>query len=93
MVAISEVQGEAEFETLSRKKSLPKIIFDLMRRKPLGAAGAIIVLVMFFAAIFANFITSYDPVANSFADMTQAPSFEHLLGTDQFGRDLFSRII
>lgn len=93
MAVISEVEGEAEFETLSRKKSLPKIIFDLMRRKPLGAAGAIIVLMMFFAAFFADFLTSYDPVANSFADMTQAPSLKHLLGTDQFGRDLFSRII
>jgi peptide/nickel transport system permease protein len=93
MAVISEVQGEAEFESLDNKQPLPKVILDLMRRKPLGAAGGIIVVVMIFAAIFANFLTSYDPVANSFADMTQAPSWQHILGTDQFGRDLFSRII
>lgn len=93
MAVISEVRSEVEFDTLSRKKSLPQVVFDLMRRKPLGAAGAIIVLLMIFAATFADFLTSYDPVKNSFAEMTQAPSLKHLLGTDQFGRDLFSRII
>jgi len=50
-------------------------------------------VVMIVAAAFANLLTSYDPVANSFADMTLPPSWQHLLGTDQFGRDLFSRII
>ena len=64
-----------------------------MRRKPLGAAGAIIVIVMILMAVFANVLTPYDPVANSFAAMTQAPSWEHWLGTDQFGRDLLARII
>jgi peptide/nickel transport system permease protein len=93
MAVMSEVQGEAEFETLADKRPLAWIILDLMRRKPLGAAGGIIVIVMILTAIFANVLSSYDPVANSFADMTQAPSWHHLLGTDQFGRDMLSRII
>jgi peptide/nickel transport system permease protein len=93
MAVMSELEAEAEFETLADKRPAWFIILDLMRRKPLGAAGAIIVLVMIFAAIFANVLSAYDPVANSFADMTQAPSWQHLLGTDQFGRDLLSRII
>lgn len=93
MATISEVRVEAEAETLGDKKPISWIIFSLMRRKPLGAAGAIIVIVMILMAIFANVVAPYDPVSNSFAEMTQAPSWSHLLGTDQFGRDLFSRIV
>lgn len=93
MAVMSEVRAEAEFETLADKRPLLRVVLDLMRRKPLGAAGGIIVVVMILMAIFANVLSSYDPVANSFADMTQAPSWQHLLGTDQFGRDLLSRII
>jgi peptide/nickel transport system permease protein len=93
MAVMSEVQAEAQFETLADKRPIGWVILDLMRRKPLGAAGGIIVVVMIVAAVFANILSSYDPVANSFADMTQAPNWQHLLGTDQFGRDLLSRII
>jgi len=93
MAVVSEVQAEAQFETLTDKRPVGRVILELARRKPLGAAGGLIVVVMIVAAAFANLLTSYDPVANSFADMTQPPSWQHLLGTDQFGRDLFSRII
>lgn len=93
MAVTSEVQVEAQFETLADKKPLLSVVFALMRRKPLGAAGAIIVVVMILTALFADFVAPYDPEANSFADMAQAPSWAHLLGTDQFGRDLLSRII
>jgi peptide/nickel transport system permease protein len=64
-----------------------------MRRKPLGAAGAIIVIVMILTALFAGVVSPFDPEANSFEDMTQAPTWAHLLGTDQFGRDVLARII
>ena len=93
MAVMSEVQTEVQFEALADKRPLARVILDVMRRKPLGAAGGIIVIVMILMAIFANLLSTYDPVANSFADMTQAPSWQHFLGTDQFGRDLLSRII
>jgi peptide/nickel transport system permease protein len=93
MVAVSEARVEAEVETLSDKRPISWVVLDMARRKPLGAAGAIIVIVMILMAIFADFVAPYDPVKNSFADMTQAPGWAHLLGTDQFGRDMFSRII
>jgi peptide/nickel transport system permease protein len=90
---MSEVQVEAQSETLAEKKPVVRTLLTLMRRKPLGAAGGIIVIVMILLAVFANVLTPYDPEANSFADMTQAPSWAHWLGTDQFGRDLLARII
>ena len=63
------------------------------RRQPLGTLGMVIVLVMLFAGLTANWIAPYNPTANDFAAMTQPPSWAHWLGTDQFGRDQLSRII
>jgi peptide/nickel transport system permease protein len=48
---------------------------------------------MILTAVFAGVVSPYDPEANSFEDMTLAPSWAHLLGTDQFGRDVLARII
>jgi peptide/nickel transport system permease protein len=66
---------------------------QFIRRQPLGTAGLVIVLVMFAAGAFASWIAPYDPEANDFTAMMQAPSWEHLLGTDQLGRDIFSRLV
>jgi peptide/nickel transport system permease protein len=63
------------------------------RKNMLGTAGALVVVVMIVMAIFAQFITSYDPTTNDFGVMLEAPSHEHVLGTDQYGRDLFTRIV
>ncbi|HEX9445855.1 MAG TPA: ABC transporter permease, partial [Candidatus Binatia bacterium] len=63
------------------------------RRRPLGAAGAAVILVMLFAAVFAGFISPYDPLTTDYAAMLQAPSAAHWLGTDSFGRDVLARII
>ena len=93
MAVTSEVQVDAQFETLAEKTPVSWVVLDLMRRKPLGAAGAVIVVVMILMAVFAGVVSPYDPEANSFADMTQAPSWAHWLGTDQFGRDVLARII
>jgi peptide/nickel transport system permease protein len=63
------------------------------RRERLGTFGLIIVIVMAFCGLFADVISPYNPTANDFGAMTEAPSWAHWLGTDQFGRDLLSRII
>ncbi|MGD9884526.1 MAG: ABC transporter permease, partial [Reyranella sp.] len=64
-----------------------------VRRQPLGTVGLVIVLVMFAAGVLADWIAPYDPEANDFSAMMEAPSWAHLLGTDQFGRDIFSRLV
>ena len=66
---------------------------QFVRRQPLGTAGLVIVLVMFAAGAMAGWIAPYDPEANDFAAMMEAPSWAHLLGTDQLGRDIFSRLV
>jgi peptide/nickel transport system permease protein len=62
-------------------------------QNPLGAAGGLIVVAMALMAVFADFVTAYDPTANNFGEMLVPPSAEHLLGTDQFGRDVYTRIV
>ena len=80
-------------EEIPRKPSLWRQFIGFCRANPVGAFGAAIVLIMVIMAVAADFITPYDPTANNFAAMLSAPSAEHPLGTDQFGRDLASRII
>src|SRR5262245_29785415 len=63
------------------------------RRHPLGTSGMVMVVIMAIAGLGADWIAPYSPTSNDFAAMTEAPSWAHWLGTDQFGRDLLSRII
>ena len=74
-------------------RSLRVGIIGFCRRQPLGTVGLVVVMVMAAAGLSAEWIAPYSPTANNFAAMTEAPSWAHLMGTDQFGRDLFSRII
>jgi peptide/nickel transport system permease protein len=59
----------------------------------LGAAGAVIMALFVFAAIFADFLTVYDPLSTNPAISLAPPSTSHWLGVDPFGRDVYSRII
>ncbi len=61
--------------------------------QPLGAAGLLAILVMLLASVLARWAAPYDPVAIDFGAMLARPSPAHLFGTDQFGRDVLSRII
>jgi peptide/nickel transport system permease protein len=68
-------------------------ILRFCRRQPLGTFGLALVLIIAVTGLFAEELAPYNPTANDFAAMTEAPSIDHWLGTDQFGRDLLSRII
>ncbi len=70
-----------------------RAVRHFIRRRPLGAAGAALIILMVLAAIFAGQITPYDPVETNFRTMLREPSPEFLLGTDPFGRDVFTRIV
>ncbi|MEX2500908.1 MAG: ABC transporter permease [Trueperaceae bacterium] len=59
----------------------------------LGVAGAVIVLAFVLMAIFAPWLAPFDPADQSLLTRRQAPDATHWLGTDEFGRDILSRII
>jgi peptide/nickel transport system permease protein len=68
-------------------------LLQLIRKQPLGAAGAFVVIIMGLAAIFAGVISPYNPVANDLASMLEPPDASHWMGTDEFGRDILTRVM
>jgi len=62
-------------------------------RDPLGLVGLVIVGLIVLSALFAQWIVPHDPLAMNVQDRLQGPSLTYLLGTDQLGRDTFSRVI
>ena len=63
------------------------------QKRPLGAVGAAIVILMVFAALLAEIIAPFDPLQNNYGAMFHVPSATHWLGTDSFGRDVLSRLL
>ena len=62
-------------------------------RDPLGALGALLVVLFVLSAALAPWIAPYDPNALDVPARLQGPSFDHLLGTDNLGRDVLSRVL
>lgn len=85
-VATSDLVGQSAPQAALR--ALRKIM-----REPLGAFALMLVLLVLGGAIFADVIASADPTRISPRDRFLDPSTAHLLGTDQLGRDLFSRVL
>src|SRR3990172_2558245 len=85
--AASSLQGHR------RRPHLLLGLFSFIRRKPLGAIGGFLILATVIMAVGADVIATSDPYAIRQGVVLKAPGVEGLLGTDQFGRDLFSRIV
>jgi peptide/nickel transport system permease protein len=69
-----------------------RVLF-LAQRHVLGAAGLVIMTGFVLTAIFADLIARYDPLTIDSTRALMRPSLAHWMGTDSFGRDVFSRII
>jgi ABC-type dipeptide/oligopeptide/nickel transport system permease subunit len=70
-----------------------RALWAVIRRKPLGAASAALIALIVLTAIFADVLAPYDPLAAQPEIRLSPPSWEHPFGTDDIGRDVFSRII
>ena len=68
-------------------------LWRFCRQNPLGALGGFVVVVMILMAVLADVVTFYDPTRNNFGAMLEPPGADYWLGTDQFGRDLYTRIV
>ena len=68
-------------------------VMQFMLHQPLGAGGLAVIVLMALAAIFAPWVTPYDPLAVDYESMLAAPSWQHWMGTDSFGRDVMTRVI
>ena len=88
-----DVSADGGLEDLRETKSFGQKTVEMIKKQPLGTVGFLVVIAMIVMAVFANYLTPYDPEENDFASMLIAPGWEFLLGTDQFGRDIMTRLI
>lgn len=80
-------------QTDARSDTYTKAALRRMKRDKAALAGTLIIILLVLAAALAPYITPYDPVKQNLEVMLEPPSLTHLLGTDQYGRDMFSRIL
>jgi peptide/nickel transport system permease protein len=88
--------GSTNIGEVPRRKSYPLLVdaaIRLVKEEPLATAGWVIVLVMIIVGIFADFLAPYNMAETHLRHMLRGPSTDFILGTDQLGRDLLSRII
>ena len=70
-----------------------KLFWRYFKRSRLAVGGVIIIVVIFLTAVFASFFAPYDPGKTDVSVKLKSPSSRHVLGTDQLGRDVFSRML
>jgi len=79
-----------QVDTLPKR---PNALWQFIKTQPLGLVGFLIIAVYVVCAFGARWISPFDPEAIDFAAMLASPGGEHWFGTDQYGRDVFSRIV
>jgi peptide/nickel transport system permease protein len=92
-MALAPAEVAAAPAAMRRRDSTWTVLWRFIRKKPLGAAGGVLMLVMVVTALLANVIETHDPIATNAAATLARPSEEHWLGTDHLGRDIYSRIV
>ena len=86
--SVAAPSAAAQIPRRRRRGALRRVLAE-----PLGALGVVLVLAVALAAIFAGVVAGHNPIAMAPADRFLEPSLEHLLGTDNLGRDLFARVV
>ncbi len=81
-----------ESAPIAERNGIRWVLADLFRRRPAQLGGSIVLLLM-LAALFAPVIAPYDPYEIEVRERLIPPNFAHPFGTDDLGRDLFSRVI
>jgi peptide/nickel transport system permease protein len=78
---------------LAQRLTVAEEVLKFVRTKPLGAGGALIILGMMLVALFAEALAPYDPYRGDYGLQFARPSLDHWFGTDEFGRDVLSRVM
>ncbi|MFW5789755.1 MAG: ABC transporter permease [Bacillota bacterium] len=84
----AEKKQKARNRKIGRSRVLKRLLFNKK-----AIAGGILLLIIALSAIFAPSITPHSPIDQSMMNRLEPPSSEHLLGTDNYGRDIFTRIL
>ena len=94
-VVLDQCPEEATKRVIPKKRSQWLEVWQHLKRNKMAMAGLVILTVVALAAIFADLIADYETVviAQNLQDRLQGPSAQYWLGTDEFGRDIFARMI
>lgn len=80
-------------QTLPPRRTFFSTVSRFLKRNPLAMVGLVIVLITIIVALTSQWLVPYDPIAPNLDVKLNPPSAQHILGTDDMGRDIFSRIL
>jgi peptide/nickel transport system permease protein len=83
--------GEIDPDAMPEEQKF-RLLKNIIRKRSTHIGG-VITLILVFCALFGSFIVPFDPFELDTVNRLQPPSFDHFLGTDEHGRDVFSRIV
>jgi peptide/nickel transport system permease protein len=86
------VAAPAPAPALPRRR-VSALAWQRMVHSPNLIVGLLVLALVVGSALFARFLAPYNPIDQSFSDQLRPPSLVHLFGTDEFGRDIFSRVL
>lgn len=89
---IADVRA-VEIEKPRKRPGVLANIVHFCRKKPLGAAGGALIVIMVLTAVFADQLATHDPIGTDANATLARPGSQHWLGTDHLGRDIYSRIV
>ena len=84
---------EQENKITIKEESYMASVWKEFSKNRSAVAGCVILILIILLAVGADVIAPYDPYEQNYADALQWPSMKHLFGTDEFGRDIFSRVL
>jgi len=86
------VPVEPRLAPVSRGRATATVLRDIVR-KPSLLISAVVLLLVILWALVPQVFSSYDPIRANVSDLLKAPSLTHLFGTDELGRDIFTRMV
>lgn len=92
-MSLVEVEDLGRAQRASPQALRRRLLVRRFLRRPLAVTGLVVALAFVLAAIFAPWVAPYSPSETDFEAILAKPSLDHLLGTDELGRDILSRII
>lgn len=91
-MAVAELERPLDLEAVQEETQLT-LIWRRFRRHKLALLGMMIIIVLVLMSAFADLLAPYDPLEQNLAIRNQGPSAAHWFGTDELGRDMFSRLL
>ena len=88
-----QVELSDNLAEMAKKKGQWRDVIQRLFRNKLAVVGLVIIVILLFSTVFAPLLTKYDYAEQVFPNRFLYPNKDHIMGTDNFGRDLFSRLL